>query len=601
MLGPVKATEIYYTNRTYTAIEFGNQINRPADLVNAEASRLTDIVQGEIILDSNETYAIEKQAAIPVCYESAAAAWDSALNYSGTPSNYYGKIYENVGWVRGTKSTGSEWGAYLWVLQNKITFQTSTSYWWTITNNLTVAITNVYVGSLGIYGPMESNVVDIGPEIPTNFPGEDQSDTAEYRVDITNIYYQLVIPAVWITPRDVVVEVGNTNAIRFTVTGTNLTNGVTWALEPDLSGSGGATMQSNNWYSRDVYPGNVATSYIVRAASVNNTNFYDQVLLNVLKVEVTELSFADDYSIYAVTDPVWKKENYPNYSACYQKSNSLSMNVKLAITPSLPSSATISLRADGPGDLDAQKDNISISGSEGTVNDITTTGKLDDKIYSASPSISWSFSLDGANWYSAGTSGPHKVYAIYNSPTCGSANFTTSHIDDAVGWAFDQISESNIAHEVMCNVNGGISTGCICNASFEYIWQGARGYHNDGMCCCRATGMSEVMQVLGVPGYTTIVYVNERPEPGVKGPNPDEPGEYCTNCVSWCYRGAWWGGFWNNWEGACRSHDAGSICYAPAGSPHFDGTYNQIRNTFGPYYWVWGTNQSDICTHLPPP
>jgi hypothetical protein len=241
-----------------------------------------------LAMNTNETYAIEKQAAIPVCYESAAAAWDSALNYSGTPSNYYGKIYENVGWVRGTKSTDGEWGAYLWVLQNKIVFQTSTSYWWAITNNLTVAITNVYVGSLGIYGPMESNVVDIGPEIPTNFPGEDLSDTGTYRVDITNIYYQLVIPAIWITPRDVVVAVGNTNAIRFTVTGTNLINGATWTLEPNGL-SGGATMQSNCWYSRDVYPGNIATSYTIRATSLDNSNFYDEVNLRVLKIDIEQI------------------------------------------------------------------------------------------------------------------------------------------------------------------------------------------------------------------------------------------------------------------------------------------------------------------------
>ena len=321
--------------------------------------------------------------------------------------------------------------------------------------------------------------------------------------------------------------------------------------------------------------------------------------LTVLKVEITELSFANDYSIYNVTDPVWKKENNPNYPACYQKSNSLSMNVKLAITPSLSGAETISLKADGPGDLDAQKDNISISGSEGTVNGITTTGKLEDKIYSASPGFNWSFSLDGTNWYSAGTSGPHKVYAIYDSPTCGSANFTTSHIDDAVGWALNQSSETGIAHKVKCDVNDGVTIDtCICTNSFEYIWQGARGDHSDGMCCCRAMGMSEAMLVLGVSGYTTIVYVNERPEPGVKGPNPDS-SVYCSTCDKLCDRYAWWAGFWNNWEGACRSHGDGSTCYAPAGE--FEGTYNQIRTNFGPYYWAWGTNQNDICTHLSPP
>ncbi len=317
--------------------------------------------------------------------------------------------------------------------------------------------------------------------------------------------------------------------------------------------------------------------------------------ITVFEVEVTELSFTGDYGIYNITDPVWKKVGNPDNPACYKKDSNLTMTVKLAITPSLPTPVTISLKADGPGNLDAQKDNISISGSEATVSGITTTGKLEDKIYSITPSFNWSFSGDGTNWSSAGTSGAHKVYAIYNSPTCGSSNFTESHIDDAVGWALNQSSETAIAHKVMCDVSGAITSGCICSSSFEYIWQGARGDHSDGMCCCRAKGMSEAMQVLGVSDYTTLVYVNERPEPGVKGPSYTD---YCPICEE-VGRGAWWAGFWNNWEGACRSHGAGSMCYAPAGE--FEGTYDQIRNDFGPYYWVWGPNQADICTHLPPP
>ena len=315
-------------------------------------------------------------------------------------------------------------------------------------------------------------------------------------------------------------------------------------------------------------------------------------------IEITEVSFVNDYGIYDITDPVWKKENNPDNPACYKQDTNLTMNVKLTITPSLSNPITISLKAEGPGSLDAIETNISISGSEATVNGITTTGKLNNNIHSTTPSFTWSFSASGSPWVSAGTSGPHKLYAIYGTPSCGGANFTKSHIDDAVGWALDQSSEADIAHKVMCDVNDAISSGCICTNSFEYIWQGVRGDHNNGMCCCRAKGMSEVMQALGVPDYATIVYVNERPEPGVKGMNPDSY-VYCSVCGKWCARGAWWGGFWNNWEGACRSHDVGSTCYAPAGE--FEGTYDQIRTAFGPYYWVWGSAQSNTCSHLSPP
>jgi hypothetical protein len=69
---------------------------------------LTNIVKGAAVqLDTNKTHAIEKRTAIPICYGSAEGAWDAAVNYSSTPSNYPGKTFDNVGWVRGTKSVGT--------------------------------------------------------------------------------------------------------------------------------------------------------------------------------------------------------------------------------------------------------------------------------------------------------------------------------------------------------------------------------------------------------------------------------------------------------------------------------------------------------------
>jgi hypothetical protein len=133
------------------------------------------------------------------------------------------------------------------------------------------------VGSLGDYPPM-TDVVDIGPVIPSNFPGADYSDSGTYQVDITNVFYQLSIPDIWITPRDAVAPVDGDN-VQFTVTGTNIPQGVTWTITPL---GVGATIDAGG----EVTPGSVATNYKVRATSVDNTYFYDEVNLAVLKVEI---------------------------------------------------------------------------------------------------------------------------------------------------------------------------------------------------------------------------------------------------------------------------------------------------------------------------
>ncbi|MDO9541335.1 MAG: hypothetical protein Q7J98_03315, partial [Kiritimatiellia bacterium] len=249
-----------------------------------EAQKLTHLVKGtNIVIDTTNTYAIEKQAAIPICYGSAEAAWNAAIVYSGTSTNYPGKIYDNVGWVRGTKSVGTNWGAYLWVIQNRITFLSSTSTWWQATNEVLVAITNVFVGSLSNYPPMSTNV-DIGPIIPTNYPGANQNTSGVYQVDITNVFYQLSIPDIWIMPREAVVCVGGSN-VQYTVVGTNIPQGVTWSIF-QTNFEGHAVLQTNiNWHFAEVIPGNVATNYKVRATSKDNTNFYDQVDLAVVGLQ----------------------------------------------------------------------------------------------------------------------------------------------------------------------------------------------------------------------------------------------------------------------------------------------------------------------------
>ncbi len=285
MLQAVKAEETYHINRTFTPVEFNLQGTPTVDQLFTESMKLTDTVRGDpIVIDSNGTYAIEQQTAIALGYDTAEAAWNAVLNYQGTPSNYPGKIYDNVGWVRGTKSVQGEWGAYLWVFQNRIAFQSSTSVWWKASSNgVPVMITNVIVGSLGNYAPM-SNVVDIGPHLnaaTNNSPGANQSESREFYVDITNIFYQLSIPDIWITPKYAIRCVGGSN-VQYSVAGTNIPNGVTWLLNPDGLTSGAVLQVSNDWHFAGVTPGNIAANYKIRATSVDNTNFYDEATFNVI-------------------------------------------------------------------------------------------------------------------------------------------------------------------------------------------------------------------------------------------------------------------------------------------------------------------------------
>jgi hypothetical protein len=212
-------------------------------------------------------------------------------------------------------------------------------------------------------------------------------------------------------------------------------------------------------------------------------------------------------------------------------------------------------------------------------------------------------------------------YAIYDSPTCPAAEFTDADPKDHLYFASEcgegQSQEADIAHKVLHEVNGGITTGCICSQSFEDIWQGAkgpaRGGHSDGQCCCRAKGMIEVLQVLGF-SYVQD-FVNELSEPN-SGRN--KPGnQYCGEGWPWHWgyyqRWAQGGGNWNNWQGVCKNQN-GATCYSPQGRHESDyETMNDAPDypNSGPdgtlyafIYYAWISDPvptPEYCTHLPTP
>jgi hypothetical protein len=199
-------------------------------------------------------------------------------------------------------------------------------------------------------------------------------------------------------------------------------------------------------------------------------------------------------------------------------------------------------------------------------------------------------------------------FDIWGTYTCDVSYFTKDHLEYACTWGSGGTTQPTTAHNVMVNINGAITSsppGNICPGEFSTAWDdhcwldATPDGNSSGMCCCRAHGMMLATQLLGLkyseayPKYTHV-YVNERSEANnTSGTNPTS-SVHCAGCDKDCFRGAWWGGFWNSWEGAARSGGAGTTCYAPAGE--FEGTYDSIRSQFGPYYWSWGgTSESNKC------
>lgn len=431
-----KTGEVYHINRTFTPVEFNLQGVPPVDLLNQESEKLTDTVRGDpVVIDSNGTYAIEQQMAIALGYDTAEAAWNAAIIYQGTPSNYPGKIFDNVGWVRGTKSVQGDWGAYLWVLQNRIAFQSSTSVWWKASSNgVPVMITNVIVGSLGNYAPM-SNVVDIGPHLDAatnNFPGANQSESREFYVDITNVFYQLSIPDIFITPKYAVRCINGSN-VQYTVAGTNIPNGVTWTIIP--SGVGAEIYPSNDWHFAGVTPGDVATNYKVRATSVDNTNFYDEANLVVAEGDIMEMDFKDGLDAYGnsannnfdivdssgnpiVTNrgPEWKSITGMIGPSVYNKNSKVRSDVKLKISPVVTTPIEMELYSDS--DLDFTPN--------GTSNH-TVTLTFDSAGYTTNTFTTYSMKTEDAmdrkeyviNWQgsASGNTITQTIYTLYGNPT----------------------------------------------------------------------------------------------------------------------------------------------------------------------------------------
>jgi len=300
--GTVQAADYYYTNRSFSAISFNLQGAPPADILNTESKKLNNIVKGSI--KTNSCSAVEKKTVFAWGYAAGTGAWNAVANFGASSSNYADKLFDNAGWVRGTKSVDTNWGAFIWTLQNHLSFKSSETNTQTYGSGW-VMITNVLVRGLTNYPPMSEQTAD-WPDVglaKSNYPGDNSGESKTFQVDLTT-YFQLAIPSISISPKETAAAVGG-DAVQFTAVGTNLDYGVAWSIDP-FGVTNGATIQPSG-NSASVTPGAAPQVYKIRAAASNCPDFYAEAELTVFEVELVEepvqVTRAQSGTITAVVTP----------------------------------------------------------------------------------------------------------------------------------------------------------------------------------------------------------------------------------------------------------------------------------------------------------
>ncbi len=185
-----QVTNPYHFGRTFVPVTYTSGAPTTYKVIMG-AKALTGIVgPTNIYIRSNQTYATEYEG-YAWGYESANAAWTSAFAiYPNYYSNYPTMTYDNAGWIKGTRQAYGDWGAFIWLLQNTISFTSSASSVYVSSSGATNTIASVLVGTLGDYCP-QTVVTETGPIFNTNYPGSNTGTDEVFKAD-TTAYYKLV-------------------------------------------------------------------------------------------------------------------------------------------------------------------------------------------------------------------------------------------------------------------------------------------------------------------------------------------------------------------------------------------------------------------------
>ncbi len=291
-------TNVYRIDREFRATTNDLETASVYEIIYAANTNLTGIIRkNDFAFTTNS--AIEYDAVSWAC-TNFTEAWNGALSVYSNNTTCYSNMFNDPGWIKGVKSVFTNddgaYGAYLWILQNSLSFNTSTSIFFKVTTNSshTYMINKVLIGTLGDYEP-NTNYSETFPEmnefhaeytnctyLTNSIPSEGSPQTVEYSFD-TNAYYELIncqitnikfnhdtassasdainIRQDYNTPFDIsngewVKGVTNipvcyttnktlTIKARFTVQPASITNADIWAVSTDTNGSLGDVVKTN--------------------------------------------------------------------------------------------------------------------------------------------------------------------------------------------------------------------------------------------------------------------------------------------------------------------------------------------------------------------
>lgn len=232
-------------------------------------------------------------------------------------------------------------------------------------------------------------------------------------------------------------------------------------------------------------------------------------LFTVYALSISELSFADDYPIVGIVDPMWEATSGLNWPACYRMGSRLNMTAKLAIAPALPEPTEITIKATGPDNLVAERV-ATISGANTTQSGLITSGTLPNRIQVTSVDVEWKFLPPTAtSELLAGWSGPHTIYTTLAAPI-SSADVTDLKLNYSVAWAANSIDAYEAAEGLTDQMHTNLGP-----------WQAEYDatLPSYGPCKARATVLKKA---LGIVGADSVV---------------DFAGEFTDGQCHWFY---WW-------------------------------------------------------------
>lgn len=333
----------------------------------------------------------------------------------------------------------------------------------------------------------------------------------------------------------------------------------------------------------------------------------------VCEAEVTDIWFDhdnqaqghnDSLTIYDVTLPEWEKGTRNEPAVYVMDTNDIDIMAGFLLSPAVSGPETTILATSGSllGDVSEKSDIVFQSGD--AYERFSVTGSSAAAIDESTVQWQWKVKDFGhctAAEFNINTSGPHTIYAIYDTPVCGGSNFTKDNIDEAEEKGHGESTEPEIAFKANGSVAHTIFTEedenenvHICGDGFQVNFDAAMGRFPaqppQGQCCCRAVGLDYVLQVLGIGPYT-LIYCNEMPESSWATSDHNCSGVCDVHgSVMRLYYAV--GSGYNRWEGAIRSGDVGTTAYAPGGGS-FEGTHDEIADNW-PYDWASYDGELDL-------